>query len=71
MKLWLLERGGDYDENNAAVIRAETEEEARQIADRELIPRDKGAWISSKDTTCEVLKLSGEVGIVFASFQAG
>lgn len=74
MKLWLLERLGrvGYDENVGHVIAADTEEEARQLANAEA--KDEGGiWKSDAAVSCVEI---GETDrswphIVLRSFNAG
>ena len=69
MKLWLIERPEyDYDESDGAVIRAESEAEARDIANDHLSPI--GRW-SGPEVTCNLLVPEGEPGIVLQSYNAG
>lgn len=71
MKLWLIERHGrcDYDEHDAAVIRADSEEEARRIAAKDMIP--KNIWLSATESSCVPLAFEGEDKIIVSSFNAG
>ena len=84
MKLWLLRKIEDlnkddnpwepwYDTNKGFVIRAETEERARGIANhtrgsensRGFVP-----WLDSKYSTCKELNISGEEGLIIRDFDA-
>src|SRR4029078_13637611 len=70
MRLWLIERIGpvDYDEHDSAIIRAETEEEARRIANRGLYPRD--SW-DAAGASCTLLDTDGLPHVIVSSFNAG
>jgi hypothetical protein len=84
MKLWKLEptkRGEQYvalDCNNGFVIRAESEQDAREIAEaaagdeRSDAVRDghPGFWIVSKLAKCSELTAEGKAAIVLESFHA-
>lgn len=70
MALYLLKRiesDCGYDQHEAAVIRAATEQEAREIAEKKL-QSPKGAWTSA---SCEEITLTGKHGVVLGSFLAG
>lgn len=80
MKLWILERKLDlphddnpwrfpYDKNHGFVIRAETEDSARKIANSR--SADEGdVWANDKYSTCIELISSGEEGIILIDFNA-
>lgn len=65
MKLWLVKRPDDWDwdEHDAAVIRAETEEQVIEIAKKLSLGRDI--------PIIEELEANGAPGIILASFKAG
>lgn len=70
MKLFLLSRTDNvgYDEYDAFLVRAKTEEEARQLAN------PKGSWSSwttPENITCEIISNRGVAGVIIASFNAG
>lgn len=68
MKLWKLEREGDYgyDQFIGFVIRASSENRARQLAS------EKGdIWLDSEETTCTQIFISGEEEIILESYSAG
>ncbi len=69
--LWLIERndGADYDEHDSAVIRADTEERAREIAE-ESLSSPKGVWGIGK-ASCVQVSGDGPSEIVLSSFNAG
>ncbi len=71
MKLWLLIRTDrvGYDEHDSAIVRAETEEEARILASEHCYPSE--AWIDVNRSTVEELVADGEKGIVLSSFNSG
>jgi hypothetical protein len=71
MRLWLLERptgDADYGEHESAVVRAETEGEARNLASEDLLPHQ--IWLGP-GVTCRPLDADGAPGIVISSFNAG
>ena len=73
MKLWLLERGfdGTYDANCGFVIRAETEQEARALGEKQSGDEPDGCWLDPKESKCSELLPDGEPGIVLTDFVAG
>lgn len=80
MKLWILrpvpkeDRKGDdpwdpwYDKTFGHVVRAETEEAARELADEDANEenRDHKAWLESKYSTCEVLNADGPSDVIIS-----
>ena len=71
MKLFLLTRKAwDYDEHGSALIRANSEDEARQIATDAKLCGPLGAW-KDLGTTCDVITEDGETGIILDVFHAG
>lgn len=91
MKLWFLTARDEelpdddnpwldeYDKNFSLVIRAETEEQARQFAqdnsDRESNARKNGEivepWLTDKYTTCQELTPAGNVGVICTDHKNG
>jgi len=88
MKLWLLRPvTGDeevgpwdpwYDKTFGFVVRAETEEEARAMAEEEGGDENRAGyghrrfvWRDPALTTCEELTQAGEPGVVMKDFQNG
>jgi len=72
MKLYLLERIGDtgYDECIGHLIRAESEEIARTIANDN--PGDEGPiWHNKEKVSCEEITMEGSEGILITNFHAG
>lgn len=81
MKLWLIRpreglQGKDdpwgcwYDKAFGFVVRAETEERARELAAKEKGDEGKEAWLNSQFSCCEELKEMGEEGIIISDFHA-
>jgi hypothetical protein len=86
MKLWILKpvdnlpQSDDpwkpwYDRAFGFVVRAETEEAAREFAHRDggkenrwAMPR--GPWLDANYSTCDELTADGEVGVVLQDFHA-
>ena len=71
MKLWIIRRLDHvgYDEHDAFVVRAETEDEARIFASKEGYGWD---WsVPTQCSTCVELTYEGVAGIVLGSFNAG
>ena len=69
MSLYLLIRDEwSWDEDEAAVIRAESELEARQIAEAELDPKDE--WLRPT-TTCVQIVPHGESGVILKASKPG
>ena len=76
MKLWLLSRDenkGNYDEYIGFVIRAESEQAAREIAVKKVrIYREPDTrWLNSEYAACTEITLDGDEGIILDSFNAG
>ena len=70
--LYLLKRldHTGYDEYDAMVIRADSKRMARKLANS--VCGDEGhIWTDETIVTCEVLKQTGQNGIVLGSFNAG
>lgn len=74
MKLWLIQRDYKnvyYDEWDALLIRAESEQEARAIACAYAISTGY-RWIrAGEPSTCIEVKVEGKPGLVLGSFNAG
>ena len=78
MKLWLLEPVDEdpfgYDCAHGFVIRAKTEEQARQLAHEnggdESRPRGGKPWLDPKYTSCVLLTAKGDAGVVLEDYQA-
>lgn len=79
MKLWLLrpqeniidldDRQANpwapwYDATFGFVVRAATEERARELAEHQSGAERKGAWLDSRYSTCEVLTAKGVEGVI-------
>jgi hypothetical protein len=81
MKIWLLKNREDlpekeadnpwypwYDKIFGQVVRAETEQQARQIATEQAADEAKGefkdAWLNSQYSTCVELSADGEPGVI-------
>ena len=76
MKLWLLTANNDcdywyYDMNHALVIRAETEHDARRMAEEHAADEPKNAWIDSSCSDCQEIAVAGEADIILIDFHAG
>ena len=85
MKLWLLRpvenpqaaKGNPwepwYNKAFGFVVRAETEEEARKLADGEAGDENRDVcqpWLNAKYSSCVELKVKGEPGVVIRDFAA-
>jgi hypothetical protein len=73
MKLWIIRRReyADWDEYEAFVISAETEERARLLAKEEALEAEKKIWLDPEYTTCHELTVDEPEGVVLADFHAG
>jgi hypothetical protein len=81
MKLWLLKRPVDkpghqiWDAYSGFVVRAETEEDARKLANKESQKPDRGyegpIWEDHQKTSCKQLIDEGEPGVILDDFMAG
>jgi len=70
MALFLLRRlRTGYNEHDSAIIRAGSEQEAREIAEKKLHSPD-GVWLKP-ETTCDEILNSGPHGVVLSSFVVG
>lgn len=77
MKLWILrpikgrhEWKNPHDKNFGFVVRAETEWDARYLANR--ASSDEGnVWDEPDATTCIELSVDGDIGIIISDFHAG
>ena len=71
MKLFLLSRSNyTWDEYDAFVVRAENEEEARELASKENT-FEAVHWLDKTVSTCEEIKIKGDKEIILSSFNAG
>jgi hypothetical protein len=71
-----------YDKAFAFVVRAATEEKAREIANSEAgdenrgeflggkIANTKGPWLDAKYSTCKILTAKGDEGMIMRDFAA-
>jgi len=81
MKLWILKPKPhvdwpNYDAYFGHVVRAETEEEAREFClcgDEGVYGAEPGCnpWLDSTKTTCQELTQNGASGVVLSDFNAG
>ena len=72
MKLFLLKRRGKcgWDEIKTVVVRAETAQRARYIAN--VKPKDEGQiWEDTTSTTCQALSEEGKEGVVITDMKNG
>lgn len=74
MKLWLISMPGGFpgwDVYYAGVIRAETEQDARRIAERVLnSDRNPGEWMAP-EVACVPIDVQGGEGLILGAFNAG
>jgi len=70
MKLWLLELIGysSYDYALGFVIRAETEEDAREQAQEHAGDEGYKAWADKERSSCIELEAEGELGVILRDF---
>lgn len=71
MKLYLLKtKEWGYDCYDSMLIRAESEQRAREIANENCA--DEGAiWTDKKITSCEIIFVKGIEQLIISSFNAG
>lgn len=73
--VWLLTRKKHcgYDEYDSFVVRADTEQEARELCTKEEETDYKAAnhWLEKIRSTCKPLHAAGETGVILGSFNAG
>lgn len=69
MKLYLLTNIGarHLDIYSHHLVRAKTEESARYLASQMAIPEAREIWLSSDKSSCHIITIDGEIGIVFSS----
>jgi hypothetical protein len=72
VKLWLVSTEFySYDDYDAFVIRAETEHDARAIANTTGDSHHSGFWSNEKKVTVTEITVEGEAEIILSSFNAG
>lgn len=81
MKLWILESiehcplpdpwNFPYDVAIGFVVRAETEQQARELATSQAGDEGKKAWLDPKYTTCKSLSSVGDPEVILRDFKAG
>ena len=73
MAIFLITRTGsvDYEEYRAFVIKAQDEDEARQIASETNGTEGRGQWLNPSFSKCEELKEDGVSEIICSDFNAG
>ena len=71
MKLWLLKiiKHEGYDTYDAHVVRAETEEAARNMVPAGVEGRQ--TWLNLSKSTCVRIEEDGVAGVLISSFNAG
>ncbi|HVM93908.1 MAG TPA: hypothetical protein VMT67_13890 [Terriglobales bacterium] len=83
MKLWILAKRDDllpghdpwspwYDKMFGLVVRAETEQKAREVANEKSGDETwefKDAWLNPSYSTCDELHLDGEEGAIIIDFR--
>ena len=69
MKLWLLQRnnGYNYDQADGFVVRAELEENARDLAS-EFCHTKEPEWRDSKKTSCVELAVNGSPEVIICDY---
>lgn len=70
--LYLLKRtqAPHYDEYDSKLVRADTEKEARDLANQS--PGDEGRiWDDPSKVNCEIVSIHGKPEVVIDSFNAG
>lgn len=60
-----------YDQYAGFVIRADSEQEARAIANVIKDDAPDGRWLDPARSTCNIVSTDGESSIILASFRAG
>ncbi len=71
MKLFLLSRAdADYDENEAKLVRADNEQEAREIANVD-VGREGQIWTDNTKVKAEIITDAGKAGVLLADFNRG
>ena len=72
-KLYILVRrdGADYDETRAVVVRASSPRQARKLASGVHGGEGPSIWMSTKTSSCNVLKPDGKSGIIIVDYKGG
>lgn len=60
-----------YDKVHGFVVRAHTEEDARQLVAEHCYDEGEGVWLDSEKTVCRHLKPSGKAEVVMVDSWAG
>lgn len=75
LKLWLIKPAKHlrpyYDVANGFVVRAYTEDEARQLAANDCGDEGVDVWLNYDVTQCTELTTEGEIGVILRDFNAG
>lgn len=75
MKIWILSRLTltDWDEHRRILVRARSEEEARQLASEQGQRGAEGpeVWLDPKLTLCRLLSVKGEAKVLMVDFKSG
>ncbi len=73
MHLWLVKRIGpvDYDEYEGFLIRAESEQRAREMAEAKRADEEKGTWADPERSSCTLVTAEGAEEILLEDFNAG
>lgn len=70
MPIYLLSRDEcDYDEFDAKVVRAATEDQARVLANEHTGDEGK-IWTDAEAVKCELVEAEGDPGVIAESFRA-
>lgn len=73
--LWILKRKDEfspqYDANNGFVIRAASEDRARELASTKSSDEGPNTWINPTASTCERLCPDGDEEVILVDFNAG
>jgi hypothetical protein len=60
-----------YDANNGFVIRAETEQHAREIASQQRGDEGSSTWLDPRRSSCRELTADGPTEVIIRDFNAG
>jgi hypothetical protein len=74
MPLYLLKRDDSwigYDEYVGFVVRAESEEQAREIVSKTNGQEGGKTWLDASKASCDLIDQAGSPGIILDSFNAG
>jgi hypothetical protein len=73
MRLWKLERkgGAEYDEMRACIVRAITQQEARELAGTSAGDEGAAVWMNAEQVTCTEVTRRGVAEVILSDVLEG